>query len=370
MKRKKLVSLLLAFCMGVTLLTGCSGTKGAEKEDTKKEETEDKDSKEEITKIDVGYGTHLGCSLWFIAEELGYFEDYGLDVELHVFNSTADHIAAIESGQLFCGSTGGTASFAAIAQGKDLSLWGGQMHEGSGIICKPEDVDTYSDFANYKGKKIGLVRMSTGDVVFRYGLMKAGLSIGYEGDNADVTIVELDSVGSVTEAVKKGEVDCGGSWIPNLKNAETQGLAVAMLSGEVIVNHPCAAMTAMNSTLEENPEIFKNLQKALIRAFDVYENNPDKAIPLIQKYLELDEEVIRADAYSRFSPNPEINEKAAETFWEAMNELEYVEKSDVNIKDHLKSSFFNDAIKELMEEEPNNSFYKELAKGGYGSNAE
>lgn len=362
---KKRLSLLLMICMIIMLSAGCSSS---DKPKDTTENTEKSVSEKNLRKINVGYGNHLGCSLWFIAKESGFFEEYGLDVELNLFDGTAEHLAAINSGQLFCGSTGGTATFSAIAQNSDISLWGGQMHEGSGIICLPENKDIYSDFANYKGKSIGLVRMSTGDVVFRYGILKAGLTIGREGDNADVTIVELDSVGSVTEAVKKGEVDCGGSWIPNLKNAEAQGLTVAMLSGEVIVNHPCAAMTALNSTLEEEPDTFKDLQKALIRAFDIYENQADKAIPLIQKYLELDEEVIRADAYSRFSPNPEINKQAAETFWNAMNEIGYI-KSDIDINQHLQSSFFEEALKELMEEEPSNEFYKELSKGGYSSNA-
>ncbi len=232
---KKTLAILLAFLL-LCMLSACGG--GSKAPEPAQEAETEPAAATELRTLQVGYAPLLGCSLWFIAQELGYFNDYGLDLDMILYSSNADHIAAIQSGQLFCGQTGGTASYAAMAQGTDLSIWGGQMHEGSGIICQPEDVEIYKDFANYKGKKIGLVRMSTGDVVFRYGLIKAGLSIGYEGDNADVTIVELDSAGTITEAVKKGEVDCGGSWIPNLKNAEAQGLAVAKLSGEVIVNHP------------------------------------------------------------------------------------------------------------------------------------
>ena len=145
------------------------------------------------------------------------------------------------------------------------------------------------------------------------------------------------------------------------------GLAVAKLSGEVIVNHPCACMTALSSTLDKEPQIFIDMQKALIRAFDVYEHQPDVAIPLIQKYLQLDTEVIKADAYSRFSPNPEINRTAAHTFWDAMNEIGYIQ-SDLDIDKHLRTEFFETAIAELVKENPDNAFYKELAKGGYGSN--
>ncbi len=128
-------------------------------------------------------------------------------------------------------------------------------------------------------------------------------------------------------------------------------------------------MTALSSTLDEEPEVFVAMQKALIRAFDVFEHQPDVAIPLIQKYVQLDTEIIKADAYSRFSPNPEINQTAVHTFWNAMNEIGYIQ-SDLDIDTNLRTEFFDTAIAELIKEEPDNAFYKELAKGGYGSNAE
>ena len=189
--------------------------------------------------LKIGIGYHLGCALFFVAEAAGYFEEYGLNVELTPFSSAGDALSAMRSGQLDMADIGSSATFSLIAQGaEDLRIFGGQMHEGSGVICLPENEEKFSDFQNYKGCTLALVPMSTGDVVYRYGLMQAGLTYGPEGSGADVTIVELDSAGAIIEAVKKGEVDCGGVWIPHLSNAVSQGLTIAMLSGEVIPNHP------------------------------------------------------------------------------------------------------------------------------------
>ena len=155
------------------------------------------------------------------------------------FDSSSDALAAMRKGELDCADFGASAVFSLAAQGaEDVRIFGGQMHEGSGIICLPENEERFSDFVNFKGTKLGLVPMSTGDVVYRYGLAKAGLTYGLEGSGADVTIVELDSAATVIEAVKKGEIDCGGVWIPQLANAASQGLSVCKLSGEVIPNHP------------------------------------------------------------------------------------------------------------------------------------
>lgn len=232
--KKRMISFLLVLCMMFSLFAGCSSKENASESGNGKVSGE-----LEPMKMKIGIGYHLGCALFFIAEEAGYFEEYGLDVEMEPFGSGADALAAMRSGSLDCADLGASEVFSLAAQGaEDVRIFGGQMHEGSGIICLPENEERFNDFANYKGAKLGLVPMSTGDVVYRYGLTKAGLTYGLEGSGADVTIVELDSAATVIEAVKKGEIDCGGIWIPQLANAASQGLSICKLSGEVIPNHP------------------------------------------------------------------------------------------------------------------------------------
>lgn len=235
--KKKLVSLLLVLSMIMTLFVGCSG-----KSDSDANNSGSESEVLEPIEMKIGIGYHLGCALFFIADQAGYFEEYGLDVEMMPFNSSSDALAAMRKGELDCADFGASAVFSLAAQGaEDVRIFGGQMHEGSGIICLPENEERFNDFANYKGARIGLVPMSTGDVVYRYGLHEAGLTYGVEGkdpEGADVTIVELDSAATVIEAVKKGEIDCGGIWIPQLANAASQGLSICKLSGEVIPNHP------------------------------------------------------------------------------------------------------------------------------------
>ena len=124
----------------------------------------------------------------------------------------------------------------------------------------------------------------------------------------------------------------------------------------------------MKDSLSEHAEDFVNLHKALIKAFDLFEHDHEQSIAAIQKYLELDTEVLESEAYSRYSPNPEINEAACIGFWNAMNEIGYID-SDLDIEGYIDSSMYNKALEEMISENPDNTFYQELAKGGYGSNA-
>lgn len=128
-------------------------------------------------------------------------------------------------------------------------------------------------------------------------------------------------------------------------------------------------MVSTSEVLAANPEAFVRLHKALIKAFDTFEHEQDESIKMMQNYLELDTEVLRADAYSRYSPNSEINVDAVQTFWDAMNEIKYID-SDLDIMDYVDETYYNTAMEQMLEENPDNTFYQELAKGGYGSNAE
>lgn len=192
--KKKLIAFFLVLSMMLSVFAGCSSkekTNGAGSEKV----SESKSEKSEPIKMKIGIGYHLGCALFFIAEEAGYFEDYGLEVEMVPFDSSSDALAAMRKGELDCADFGASAVFSLAAQGaEDVRIFGGQMHEGSGIICLPENEERFSDFVNFKGTKLGLVPMSTGDVVYRYGLAKAGLTYGLEGSGADVTIVEWKNV--------------------------------------------------------------------------------------------------------------------------------------------------------------------------------
>lgn len=128
-------------------------------------------------------------------------------------------------------------------------------------------------------------------------------------------------------------------------------------------------MVSTDEVLAGNPEAFIRLHKALIKAFDTFEHDQDNSVAMMQQHLELATDVLKADAYSRYTPNPEINVEAVQTFWKAMNEIGYID-SDLDILSYIDETYYNAAMEQMLEENPDNEFYRELAKGGYGSNAE
>lgn len=76
---KKLCALLSCLVL-IFSMTACSNS-------TQEPVTAEVD---EMIDMKIGIDYHLGCALFFIAEEAGYYEDYGLNVELVPFDSSAN----------------------------------------------------------------------------------------------------------------------------------------------------------------------------------------------------------------------------------------------------------------------------------------
>lgn len=97
---RKWISLMCAAGIAAAVLTGCSGAETAEKNETKaaaettaresaeslsSEETKQEEDKKELTKVIVSEFRGICWASAYAAEQLGYFEEEGLDVEFMLY---------------------------------------------------------------------------------------------------------------------------------------------------------------------------------------------------------------------------------------------------------------------------------------------
>jgi NitT/TauT family transport system substrate-binding protein len=308
-----------------------------------------------LKKFNVGYLASTGHAMYFIAKEKGYFEQEGLDVQLFLFTNSGEGLNAISSGKLDAGSFGTASPLVFISKGVDLTIFGGQMSEGHGIVAKPEKAEQFKHLKNYVGKTIATVRLSTGDVVFRGGLHSAGVDWKNQ-----VTIKELDSPGAVLEAVKKGSVDAGILWPPFLTLAEQQGLKVALRSGDILPSHTCCRQVALTQKIRANEADYVKFVRALIRAHAFYKAHPDETVDVTGKYVQIDKAILKKDLYNGnlyLSPDPE--KSSILSFWNYMNRAEYV-ISTTRIEPHISTEIFRKALESLIIEHPNEKDFKAL----------
>ena len=95
--KKRVLALMLV--LGMTLSLAACGSSNDKKSDDTKTETTDKDSKEKMTTVKWNYGSS-GNVLVTIAEEEGYFEDEGIEIEPVEATQNMDAMALLAAGKV------------------------------------------------------------------------------------------------------------------------------------------------------------------------------------------------------------------------------------------------------------------------------
>lgn len=350
--KKRALTLLMTAALSAGLLAGC----GSSADSSTAVDTAS-DSKGSLRVL--GWNSMVGHIDSALAYAAGYYADEGLDVEMTYNNSNPDNIQALLQDKADLVSAGATAVLNYIDQGSDIVIIGGQMSEGASLYALPDRASEFTELneETLAGKKVGVTRLNTGDIAFRKMLKDRGVDV------SKIEFVELDSQATVVEAVKKGEVDLGIAFLTYRQSAEAQGLVpVSYLDGEdEWPGFICCRMFTTREKLEANRDAYVAALKANIRAYELMQTNEDETIKYALQELETDEDTIRSQVYEYghigFSPNPDV--KDTDQFFQAMVDIGYSE-GNVDMKDYIDPTVFEDALNELLQEDPDNEVYLQL----------
>lgn len=347
---KKGISLILVFAVLVTT-AGCAGTTSKAKE---------------LVDFNIGYLPSTGHLLYFVAKEKGYFEEEGLNAELVLFSENNSMLTAMENKKLQAGALGSTNSILYESKGHAVTIFGGAMTEGHALVVKQSVVEGLGDnpgLAALKGKRIADTFGGTADVVFRQGLINAGLD-----PEKDVTLVSAESGSAAFAALKNDEIDGAILFTPFRKLAENEGYKILSYSGQVagFENHPCCRQVALTEELKNNPDNYVGFLRALIKAYKFYQENEDETVEIIAKYVDIDKEILKQETYGQYiSSNPDPDKGATLAFYDAMVNLKYVEPFD--LASGINTELYDEALNSIVKENPNDKTYQSLVE--YHNNA-
>ncbi|MDZ4172012.1 MAG: ABC transporter substrate-binding protein [Methanobacteriaceae archaeon] len=310
--------------------------------------------------VRVGYLPSTGDGLYFIAKEQGYFEEEGLDVTLNEFQTGPDEINALLADKLDveAGGVGEPLSF--INNGKDLKIIGGAMAGDSASIANTKELaeTLRNDPKAYEGKTVATVKMSTPDVTIKGALKEQGV------DLSKVNFVEFKTAADVVQAVKSGKAEAGLVWPPFQYTAEDQGLFISKFSDEYLPNHPCCRIVTTGAKIEENRDKWVKFERALIKAYNYYQNNHDGSVDAVGKYVKMEPSALKQALYDgHLSLSPDPNTKGTLKYWELLEVLGYDEiKDKAALEKSIDSTIYKDALDQLAKEDPNNANYQFLLK--------
>ena len=342
--KRKIAVITAGLLAASSLLTGCGkkNDKGA-------------------SQLNVGYLPSPGHLLYFVAQEEGYFKDEGLDINLVLFNENNSELTALESGKIDVGAFGSSELVTYLGDGHDITVFGGAMIAGHGLIVKEDLVEGVPEeewsLDLLKGKNIGVEGVDSGHIVYRAALKKLGLE-------NDVEFKVFADGADAYNSLKNDDIDAAILYSPYRILAEDEGYVILSNSGKVegYEDHVCCRQAALSSTLEKEPDTYTAFLRALIRAYRFYQENPDKTIDDLAIYVDVDKDSLKKDTYEYDSQiaNPDPDILGMTNFYDALLYTGFIDEFDISAG--LSSELYDKALSDVLKEEPDNEVYKYLAE--------
>ncbi len=164
-------------------------------------------------KLRVGVLRLSSSGAVFLAQDLGFFRDAGLDVELVFFGAAQPIAVAAASGDIDIGVTAFTAGLFNLAGKGALSIVAGQSREVPGFpldaflaTAKPNG-DGMKKPQDIRGKRIGITQVGSS-----FHFVSGLVAEKYKFPLSEVTFVPLQSMGNIVSALQGGAVD--GAVLP------------------------------------------------------------------------------------------------------------------------------------------------------------
>jgi NitT/TauT family transport system substrate-binding protein len=225
----------------------------------------------------ISYFTWVGYGPLFVAQEKGFFDQEGVEVELINID---DHTAAFSG--LFAGQVdaiaAGTQDVLTFAEpNEDLLVCVLPLDEsrgGDGILAT-NDIRTIADL---EGKSVAVPRGSLQQFYLAILLKEAGLS------EADIQVVDLPAE-DAGEAFIMQEVDAAVTfepWLTPGKNVE-HGHLLTDTSKQPGLITDCLETTA--GVLGDRRQEFKAVGRAWVAAVEYFKAHPDEAIEIMARNL-------------------------------------------------------------------------------------
>lgn len=279
-KITKVISFTLAASIMMGALAGCGSSKNAA------------GSAEANSAQVINIGTMDLVNGDLIARKEGYYEDLlGVDVNVVSFSSGKDVNTALASGSIDVTELGTSPAALGLSSGLEYSVIGIGDIIGSAESLVVKNDSGITDVKDLAGKKIATPFASTS----HYSLLNA---IELAGINAtDVNLLDMEA-DDIFAAWQRGDIDGAYIWYPVLDKLISDNGTVITGSDKLAEQGVVTGdlLVARTEFAEQNPELVSKFLQAVLKANDVYFNDPETAYADIAAVLGISEEDAKSQA--------------------------------------------------------------------------
>lgn len=291
MKKNKLLSLVLAIVMVMSLLTACGSSPDTSAEDS-----------EELVKVTLSAQPAAHSMGIFVAKEKGWFEEEGLDVEILTYIAGGPQLEAVASDAWSIGIMGvpagvnGAANFGLYTLG--FSFWDYPSQRlfvrtdsdiaaaGAGALAEYPEI--YGDADLWRGKDILCTQGSLGHLQLLATLKALGLT------EEDVNIINMDMAAGY-QAFLAGEADAICAWSTFTSDLLNQGYIQASSAEAAKLYVPSTIMASEAALADE--EISQKIMNVIFRGTMWANENKEDAAEIYYNVC-IDEGVTCTEEYA------------------------------------------------------------------------
>ncbi|MEN0107816.1 MAG: ABC transporter substrate-binding protein [Pseudomonas sp.] len=240
-------------------------------------------------KLSIGHTTWVGYGTLYLARDLGYFKDAGLDLELTTIEEASMYMAAQASGKL----SGSASTIDEILKyrSKDFCFKSvaalDESHGGDGVVVN-KDITSLKDL---KGKQVAVNEGSVSQFWLSYLLKKQGMSM------ADLEVQNMTSDDAATAFIA-GRVPAAVTWEPNLSTVKQKGVGSVLVDSSTTPGVIVDVVALSCDVIEKQPDDVKALVAGLYKAVQYTKDHPKEAYTIMAKgvggYLSKPEDLAEA----------------------------------------------------------------------------
>jgi len=246
-----------------------------------------------LTKLRVAYdGFSMTSAPMIYADKLGIFRQFGLDVAPAFVEGGSTLTQAVVGGSVDITQNGYTPATAAAVQGADIVFIGGIANKLPFQLVVRSSI---TGAAQLKGQAIAISRYgSSTDQAADFALQALGLK------RDDVKVLQLGGPATRIAAAMSGQIAGTMEQYPDTAELTRHGFHVLVDVTDVAGDYPNTSYVTTRAFLKKNPDAVKRFLMAMATAVRAYKSNPDEAIRVTKKFLDVKEEANARAAYAAY----------------------------------------------------------------------
>lgn len=232
-------------------------------------------------------------SVWYLAQDRGFYKKNGLDAELLFIPSTTTSVSSLVAGDVQVANASGGGVASAVVAGADLVMVACYLNSLPYELVVSENVKSAEDL---KGKSIGISRVGSASDVAARALIRG---VGLEPDK-QVPIMQVGGPAERAASFRTGRI-AGFPSPPGIIHL-TKGMPFKILIStadfQKRFEFPYICATTTKTYLARQRDTVKKVVMAHIEAMQFFKTHKDESKKMIAKYSRINDENYLEAAYT------------------------------------------------------------------------